>query len=1035
MPARPFSIRTSSTLVLVLAAALLGARCDSADLPESGAALFTSPQANPVALSADGSRLWVANTTAGSVSVVDVSDPSAPVEITEINVGLDPVGIAVRPKASSDDRELVFVTNHISDSISVIDAASLDVVQTLQEVDPATGVTRTDEPVGIAFAGPDRAFVALDNPNEILVLDVDATGRASINPQRLAITAQAPRALAVADGLLYVAAFESGNQTEVPTCLPLDARGLDESDDFDEGCEFNLRVIDGINNFQTFDLDVGVIIEFAAQSPNIGGRVIRDRDMPDRDFFVFDAATLAPVDVVDGVGTLLYGVAPGADGRVYVTNTDARNQLDGLAALDNRMFDNRLAILDCSAAGCGEPTHVDLEANALGTKVPTPYGIAVSGDGVTLVASVAGSDGKPSTAPGTPPGQGDLPGLVTLDADGNVLGAVQTGAIPQGLALASDASGAASVAYVLNTVESTLSLVDVSDPAAPAVTATIPVGSDPTPAVVRQGRIAFSTARASTSGTFSCESCHPNGNMDQLLWTINTTVGPDDGIDPNGELAEPRTTMPIRGLRDTLPLHWDGTLGDPFGGPNGATGLGVDLDPNCTDEQSCFRHLANASLNGVMCRKTGEGCPTGVATSDEGALLPGALTDSDRDALATFMGSVSYPPSPRRRPSDVLSAQANLGVQDFFTDEDAAGVGTGQGIGGAVGFAPITCADNSGGCHALPLGVDTNSVTVGAFEAPTMRGMWDRWLIFSNGIFNSEEALTLGQMCADGTPPPSGFLPRDPCDLDLSFVGLDSLRPNYPSGEEVFDPAVGPTERGSWMASFEMIFELAYGVPGANIWEFLNEMSVGLAGLAGRQISIDAADADSAETVAALAQVEQAAVEGRITAVARNAAIGEMRLDPATGSWTNVGGTAWSSEQLRAFAVDQDAVVTVTAELPENVSIGGTDRQPLLDIEPEARETEQIGDLLAIPRFPAGQHSLSVLGFSYIEPGAVIYVDGEVCTSSDGCSVALFPGGGFEGADALALALKPLTPGTHVVQIQNPSGWFSNEMPVFAEAN
>ena len=173
-------------------------------------------------------------------------------------------------------------------------------------------------------------------------------------------------------------------------------------------------------------------------------RIIRDHDRPDRDLYVFDAATLALEQVVEGVGTLLYGVEARGD-RVWITHTDARNHLEGLAALDNRMFENRLAALDC-AGGCGAPQIADLDANPFGVPVPTPYGVRSSTDGETLVVSVAGSDGLPGLA--GDPGK-DIPGLVTLDRDGNVLGHVQTGAIPQGVALASDEQGAAKTAYVL----------------------------------------------------------------------------------------------------------------------------------------------------------------------------------------------------------------------------------------------------------------------------------------------------------------------------------------------------------------------------------------------------------------------------------------------------------------------------------------------------------------------------------------------------------------------------------------------------------
>ncbi len=115
--------------------------------------------------------------------------------------------------------ELIFVVNHISDSISVVSRNELAVVQTIQQLD-AEGVTHTNEPVSIEFAEPSRAFVTLDEPNQVLVLDIDANGHASINPTRLAIRRRRRARLSVAGGKLFVAPFESGNQTEFPTCFP-----------------------------------------------------------------------------------------------------------------------------------------------------------------------------------------------------------------------------------------------------------------------------------------------------------------------------------------------------------------------------------------------------------------------------------------------------------------------------------------------------------------------------------------------------------------------------------------------------------------------------------------------------------------------------------------------------------------------------------------------------------------------------------------------------------------------------------------------
>jgi YVTN family beta-propeller protein len=942
---------TPFRIAALAAAAALGTGADcggggTVPLPGSGSALYESPQANPLALSADGTRLYVANTTSGTLSVLDVTNPASPSELAKIKVGHEPVGVAVRPKVNPGDAnedELVFVTNHVSDSISVVSRSKLDVVQTLQGLD-ANGVTTTDEPVGVAFASPTRAFVTLDNPNQVLRVDLDAAGNATLNATRLGITAQAPRAVAVANNRLYVAAFESGNETEFGTCGPNDPRGFNPNPLVaDQGCEFKL-------NLQFF-------LMFAT-SPNVGGRVIHDTDVPDRDLFVFDATTLAPVATIDGVGTLLYGLATNPGGtRVYVTNTDARNLQNGLSALGNQMFLNRLSFVDCTG-GCtsfSAPSHVDLDAAAPGAAtVPTPYGVAVSGDGNTVVVTAAGSDGQPG-----------LPGLFTLNAAGAVLGSALAGAIPQGVALRSHpATGAAQTAYVLNTVASTVSAVNVATPAAPSVLSTITVGNDPTPTAVKNGRIAFNSARGSTNGTFSCESCHPAGNTDQLLWTINTLAGPG-GTDPNGAEPEPRTTMPVRGLRDTLPLHWDGTLGDPVAG----TFVPGDTAPDCSlaaGDLACFRDLVDASLSGVMCAQPS--CPVGASG------LPGALGAQERDDMARFLGAVFYPPSPARRTSDALTSTALQGVRDFFTNDDG---------GGLVG---LTCADNAAGCHSLPLGVITNSATVGGFDAPSVRGMWDRYMVFSNAIFSSEEGLAFTQS---------------------------------QSGETIWNPAVGMTERGSFLGTFPSGFQPAYNVPGTRIWEFITQMSVGLPGLTGRQLSLAAATSGLPATVSAMNEIEAAAAIGKITAVASGRSIGELRFNPPTGLWTRANGsTALTGAQLRSLVGSSAEVVTITADLPETVQAGGP-RQPLLS------PTLPDPGVPNVPRLTAGSTVAVTLAQSYVDAAARVLVDGAVCAA---CSFTL------PSASAIQLTISPVPAvGAHVVQVLNPNGLASNEMPIVSQ--
>jgi YVTN family beta-propeller protein len=1069
--------RTRLACVLALALLPLAAGCrppGDAEASRTGAALFSSPATNPVALGHDGRTLYVANTTAGTLSVLDVARPWRPRLLAEIPVGLDPVGVAVRPRRDPRnffEDEIVLVTNYISDSISVVSRRHLDVVQTVQDVDPATGVTRTDEPTGVVFAGPDLAFVTLDQTNQVLALHLDAAGQVTIDPTRLGIAAQAPRALAASEGRLYVAAFESGNQTELPTCAPGDTRGLDQSDSWDEGCEFTLELIEGIGGGGGNLIDLGTLFDFAASNPNIGGRVIRDRDLPDRDLFVFDLTAagfdsdpgtpgVQPLQVVETVGTLLYGLAVGPDERVYVAGTEARNHLDGLFALEGRMFENRMSVLDC-AGGCGAPAHVDLDASAgAGATVPTPYGVAVSRDGETVVVTGAGSDGLPPGAAGGPPGQPELYGLAILDRDGQVVSGLRTGAIPQGVALASSRwSGRAHTAYVWNAVDGTLSVVDVRDPASPRIVRDgIALGADPTPPDVKAGRVHFMSARASTTGTFSCESCHPNGNIDQILWVINAPEGPDDGPEFVGEIPEPRTTMPIRGLRDTLPLHWEGNLADPFEGTGGSghEGPSPGCVPGAENEVACIRHLVNASLAGVMCDPFG--CPTGPAG------LPGAHGDEERDQMAAFLAAVPYPPMPKRRPDDRLSDTARLGAQDFFTNEDGQGIN--DGVGQVVNFAPTTCADNPIGCHSLPLTVSTNSSVVGGFDAPSVRGMVDRHVLFSNGVVSSQEALAFAQACADGVEPPvktfniAGFeleLEGDPCNLNSEvielLIGAPLAELPFPSGEQIWDPSVGMTERGSFLATFEYIFSLVYGVRGDRIWAFQEEVSVGLPGLTGRQLPLSEDTASAPETLASLALFEEAAEAGKIAAVARSRTLGHWRYEPAAGSWLRIRrgalhpGDGLLGRDLRdAIALarretlDTDELVdlaslsrrglTVTAHLPEGITIGGADRQPLLDVDPDLRAAEESGDAPSLPRPQASAAASFRLGAWYVEPGARVLVNGAVC---DGCSFSPATAATGDPAIDLSIPAGSFDPGPNALQVLNPGGWASNELPLVVD--
>ena len=109
----------------------------------------------------------------------------------------------------------------------------------------------------------------------------------------------------------------------------------------------------------------------AAQSLSTGyiADIVRHPDIPDRDLYVFDTATDLPLEVVDTLGTLLYGIAVNSAGRVFIAQAEARNDANGragtqghgLAEMENRAFLNQITTLDCGGGGCGAPRRFELE--------------------------------------------------------------------------------------------------------------------------------------------------------------------------------------------------------------------------------------------------------------------------------------------------------------------------------------------------------------------------------------------------------------------------------------------------------------------------------------------------------------------------------------------------------------------------------------------------------------------------------------------------------------------------------------------------
>src|SRR5262249_8744481 len=162
---------------------------------------FESGHVHPVALSPDGTRLFVVNTPDMRLSVFSLVT-GVPVLEKEIPVGIEPVAVAAR------DNNEVCVVNNVSDDVSIVDVSLGAVTRTLRV---------GDEPSDVVFAGTTggvRAFVCVSQEDAVKIYDPASPATA---PTVLAMPGRHPRALAKNGGgtQVYVTIQEAGNRTTV----------------------------------------------------------------------------------------------------------------------------------------------------------------------------------------------------------------------------------------------------------------------------------------------------------------------------------------------------------------------------------------------------------------------------------------------------------------------------------------------------------------------------------------------------------------------------------------------------------------------------------------------------------------------------------------------------------------------------------------------------------------------------------------------------------------------------------------------------
>ena len=526
---------------------------------------FETAPVHPIALGPDRRTLAVCNLPDARVELFDVSS-GIPAPIGSVPVGLDPVTARF---ASSNE---LWIVNHISSSVSIVDVAAQNVVATLNT--PAG-------PSDVVFAGPPRrAWISCSRTNAVFV--VDATTRAVVT--NLAIDGERPRAMAMSpDGSrVYTAIFESGNGTTVigsrltelftpPAPGPVDdVRGPygGKNPPPNSGTNFSpARVITNVPPRVShivkknaagrwFDDNNGDWTEWvsgtnAAMSGRAAGWDLLDHDVAiinTTNFGVSYANRLMNICMAMGVNPV--------SGEISVVGTEALNErrfepvLNGvfirvnLALVDPVTRTNRIRDLNSHLDYITRTLPVEQRALSLGD----PRGIEWSSNGALAYITGMGSRN-----------------LIIVNSNGFRAQPqpIELGEGPTGMALDEPRSRL----YVWNRFSSSISVVDTI---ADVVVTNVAV-FDPTPDIVRKGRRhLYDTRETSGLGIASCASCHVDGRGDRLAWdlgnpagslvtNVNTVFHPMKGLMVTQTLQDIITPTNFNG--NTLPqqaLHWRG---------------------------------------------------------------------------------------------------------------------------------------------------------------------------------------------------------------------------------------------------------------------------------------------------------------------------------------------------------------------------------------------------------------------------------------------------------------------------------------------
>ncbi len=650
---------------------------------------FEVPTVHPLDLSPDGKVLAVCHTADNRVLLYSMAT-GAPVASAAISVGLDPVSVRWRTATE------LWVANHTSDSVSVVDAMHCTVTQTLQTA---------DEPVDVVFAGtPQRAWVACSQVNKLQLFDPGnlAAGVTS----EVVLEGEDPRSLAVSpDGSkVYAAIFESGNGS---TSLAGGGNGTTIS--------FPPNVVShasgpygGVNpppnsgaNFVPAKNAaagaapaVGLIVKknaagawmddnnrnwtsmVSGANAALSGRVV-GWDVVDNDVAIIDTASLAVTYATRLMNLCMaLGVNP-ATGKVTLVGTEATNEIRFEPNVKGKFVRVRLgSFLPATPATTSivdlNPHLTYATANVAQTErdksIGDPRAIVWKADGTRGYVAGMGSNN-----------------VAVIDASGARLSAqpINVGQGPVGLAL-DEARGKL---YVLNRFDGSLSIVSLTT----ETELSRPAFFDPTPTAIKAGRpFLYDTRRTSGLGQASCASCHADARMDRLAWDLG---------DPSGTVKN--VTSTLHNLGANIPgLNTGFTNFHPMKGPMTTQTMQdiIGKEPHHWRGDRNGLEEFNAAFVGLL--------------GDDVQ-----LTATEMQQFKDFLATIAIPPNPYRNLDNTLPP--SLPLTGHFTSARFGAAGLPMPAGNPQRgldtlYRPLARGIDAGSfacvtCHTVPTGMGTDT--------------------------------------------------------------------------------------------------------------------------------------------------------------------------------------------------------------------------------------------------------------------------------------------------------------------------------------